>query len=190
MGEATEWSSKAPVLKLRTHPCDYERQPGHWVTGVGQRSEPNCTAGQPHIKLLSYQQLISKAAAQSRSNSLLHVADLRLLPFEQVHRHMPNYSDIVRPIASTNPAFVFAERHLQPAMQLVIDAPMRTHRLLKHLQVAERCDEVALLETDTRPAMALGFHHTDRFQTWGRSRGQHVIKQDAGQIQVLRLWAG
>ena len=25
---------------------------------------------------------------------------------------------------------------------------------------------------------------------WSRSRGQHVIKPDAGQIQVLRLWAG
>ena len=87
--------------------------------------------GQPHIKLLSHQQLISEGIAQSHPDSLLPVADLRLLALEQVHRHMANHPDIVSSIASTNPTFVFSECHVQPPMQLVLDTPVRTHRSLK-----------------------------------------------------------
>ena len=82
----------------------------------------------PHIKLLSCQQVIAEVIVQSGPDSLLPVADLRLLALEQVHCHMANYSDIVSSIASTNPAFVFAECHVQPPMQPVFYSPMRTHR--------------------------------------------------------------
>ena len=138
--------------------------------------------GQPHIKSLSYQQLISECIVQSCPDPLLPVADLRLLTLEQVHRHMANHPNIVRGIASTDPAFIFAECHVQSPMQAVLDASVRTHRLLKELHLTERGDVVALLDTDTSLAITFGLHHPDDFQSTPlRNSGQRA---DVGRQEI------
>ena len=97
--------------------CGVTDKPG----GAERTGFGGAVAGRPHIKPLSYQQLISEVIVQSRPDFPLSVADLRLLALEQVHRHMSNHPDIVRGIASTNSALVFPERHAQPPMQLVVE---------------------------------------------------------------------
>ena len=67
-------------------------------------------AGQPHIKSLFHQYLISEAIIQRRPDTLLPDADLRWLALQQINRHMSNHSHIMRCIASTNPTLVFTER--------------------------------------------------------------------------------
>ena len=135
------------VTLVRTVRFALSREPGRtrltspiWTPGV-QPSPQTCRprqsggggsgSGQPHIKLPSHQQVISEDIAQSRPDSLLPVADLRLLALEQVHRHMANHPDIVSSIASTNPTFVFSKCHVQPPMQLVLDTPVRNAPLVE-----------------------------------------------------------
>ena len=60
-------------------------------------------AGQPHIKSLSHQYVISEAIVQCRPDTLLSDADLRWLTLQKIKRHMSNHSHIMRRIASTNP---------------------------------------------------------------------------------------
>jgi len=66
------------------------------------------SAGQPHIKSLSHQYLISEAIVQCRPDTLLPDADLRRLTLQKIDRHMPNHSHIVRCITPTNPTPAFA----------------------------------------------------------------------------------
>ena len=66
--------------------------------------------GQPHIKSLSHQYVISEAIVQRRPDTLLPDTDLRWLALQQINRHMSNHSHIMRRVASTNPTLVFTER--------------------------------------------------------------------------------
>ena len=88
-------------------------------------------AGQPHIKSPSHQYLISEVIAEPRPNTLFPDTDLRCLTLQQVHRHMPNHTHIMGPIASTNPTLVFPERDVQPPMQPILDSPVPTYRVSK-----------------------------------------------------------
>ncbi len=81
-------------------------------------------AGQPHIKSLSHQYLISEAIVQCRPNTFLPDADLRRLTLQKIDRHMPNHSHIVRCITPTNPTLVFPKRHIQSPVQLILDSPV------------------------------------------------------------------
>ena len=80
--------------------------------------------GQPHIKSLSHQYLISEAIVQCRPDTLLPDADLRRLTLQKIDRHMPNHSHIVRCITPTNPTLVFPKRHIQSPVQLILDSPV------------------------------------------------------------------
>ena len=88
-------------------------------------------AGQPHIKSLSHQYVISEAIVQRCPDTLLPDADLRWLTLQKIKRHMSNHSHIMRRIASTNPTLVFPKRHVQSPVQLILDSPVRTYRLPK-----------------------------------------------------------
>ena len=81
---------------------------------------------------------MSEVIIQSGPNPLLPDTDLRWLALEQVHRHMSNHPQIVWCIASTNPTRIFPKRHIQPPMQLILHAPVRTHRLVKGLNIIDR----------------------------------------------------
>ena len=89
------------------------------------------SSGQPHIKSPSHQYLISEVIAEPRPNTLFPDTDLRCLTLQQVHRHMPNHTHIMGPIASTNPTLVFPERDVQPPMQPILDSPVPTYRVSK-----------------------------------------------------------
>ena len=99
--------------------------------------DPVLMSGQPHIKLLSHQYLTSIVIIEPSPDALLPDTDFRILALEKIHRHMPNHSDIMGCIASTNPALIFTKRHVQSPMQSILDPPMRTHRLVKQLHVIE-----------------------------------------------------
>ena len=88
-------------------------------------------SGQPHIKSLSHQYVISEAIVQRCPDTLLPDADLRWLTLQKIKRHMSNHSHIMRRIASTNPTLVFPKRHVQSPVQLILDSPVRTYRLPK-----------------------------------------------------------
>ena len=60
-----------------------------------------------------------------------YIYDLRRLTLQQVYRHKPNHPQIMRRIASTNPTRIFPKRHIQSPVQLVLDSPVRTHRLVQ-----------------------------------------------------------
>ena len=87
--------------------------------------------GQPHIKSLSHQYVISEAIVQRRPDTLLPDTDLRWLALQQIERHMANHSHIMRRVASTNPTLVLTKRHVQSPVQLILDSPVRTHRSAK-----------------------------------------------------------
>ena len=87
--------------------------------------------GQPHIKSPSHQYVISEAIIQCRPDTLLPHADLRWLALQKIKRHMSDHSHLMRRIASTNPALVFTERHVQSPVQLILDSPVRTRRSSK-----------------------------------------------------------
>ena len=97
-----------------------EYAPDHAVI-VGHGGEE---AGQPHIKSLSHQYVISEAIIQCRPNTLLPHADLRRLSLQKIKCHMSNHSHIMRRIASTNPALVFPKCHIQSPVQLILDSPV------------------------------------------------------------------
>ena len=58
--------------------------------GAGAKSEIH--AGQPHIKLPSYQYLIAIVIIKCCSNTLLSDTALRALTFQQIQRHMSNHA--------------------------------------------------------------------------------------------------
>ena len=89
---------------------------------LGQQPEH---PGQPHIKSPSHQYLISEVIAEPRPNTLFPDTDLRCLTLQQVHRHMPNHTHIMGPIASTNPTLVFPERDSN-RLQPILDSPVPT----------------------------------------------------------------
>ena len=95
---------------------------------IGKWNRYGRMAGQPHIKSLSHQYVISEAIIQCRPNTLLPHADLRRLSLQKIKCHMSNHPHIMRRIASTNPALVFPKRHIQSPVQLILDSPVRTHR--------------------------------------------------------------
>ena len=121
--------------------------------------------GQPHIKLLSHQQLTAIVIIEPSPNALLPDTDFRILALEKIHRHMPNHSEIMGCITSTNPTLIFTKRHVQSPMQSILNPPMGTHRLVKQLHLIKRCDVVALFPAHLPFAMTFRLHHPDRFQS-------------------------
>ena len=138
------------------------------------------TAGQPHIKRLFHQYLTAIVIIEPSPNALLPDTDFRILALEKIHRHMPNHSEIMGRIASTNPALIFTKRHVQSPMQSILDPPMRTHRLVKQLHVIKRGDVVALFPAHLPFAMTFRLHHPNRFQS-GPSLADRQMTQVGGQ---------
>ena len=101
------------------------------ITSDFPEIQPFIPAGQPHIKSLFHQYLISEAIVQRRPDTLLPDTDLRWLALQQIERHMTNHSHIMRRVASTNPTLVLTKRHVQSPVQLILDSPVRTHRSAK-----------------------------------------------------------
>ena len=102
-----------------------------WMTRDDRMDDGDTHPGQPHIKSLSHQYIISEAIVQRRPDTLLPDADLRWFTLQKIERRMANHSHVMRRIASTNPTLVFTERHIQSPVQLILDSPVRTHRSAK-----------------------------------------------------------
>ena len=99
----------APVffmIQFRTIHHDVKKQWHEKIQNPNAIFDP----GQPHIKSLSHQYVISEAIVQRRPDTLLPDTDLRWLALQQINRHMSNHSHIMRRVASTNPTLVFTER--------------------------------------------------------------------------------
>ncbi len=104
--------------------CAVNARMGQHFLQLLRQARPGEGAGQPHIKSLSHQYLISEAIVQCRPDTLLPDADLRRLTLQKIDRHMPNHSHIVRCITPTNPTLVFPKRHIQSPVQLILDSPV------------------------------------------------------------------